>query len=317
MQYEPHLRRLSRAWRFAVYAGSHRWQSWHDGPPASLRATTQSADDMNKGARPSRSVVSRALRAVQNRVRRLAVGALTAPRRLQVPGSALSFHVHSAIENRRVSDVQETWTIAWMRAVPPGSVVYDVGANIGIDSLIAAERDDRSVRVVAIEPFPANFASLVKNMVHNGLQDRVIPVPFGLGRSTGLVRYNWANAQPGGALHSFGEIVRPRTGEVVTPVAHHHCVCYRLDDLVKLPNLPFPTHIKIDVDGGELDVLAGAPEVLRDTRCRAIQVEVIDTDAACTRSRDVIGLLEAAGFSLMAEYRHKLPRVRDLQFARK
>ena len=272
---------------------------------------------MNEGARSIGAIVGKALRAVQNRVRRLAVGALTAPRKLQVAGSTLAFHVHSAIESHRVSDVQEAWTIAWMRAVPPGSVVYDVGANIGIDSLIAAEREDRSVRVVAIEPFPANFASLVKNMVHNGLQDRVIPVPFGLGRTTGLVRYNWASAQPGGALHSFGAIVKPRTGQVVAPVAHHHCVCYRLDDLVKLPDLPFPTHIKIDVDGSELEVLAGAHEVLRDARCQALQIEVIDADDARPRSREVIGLLEGAGFSLVGEYAHALARVRDLQFARK
>jgi FkbM family methyltransferase len=260
--------------------------------------------------------LGRVLQAVQNRVRRFAIGALTAPRRLEIAGSTLAFHVHSAIESHRISNVQETWTIEWMRAVPPGSVVYDVGANIGIDSLIAAERRDRAVRVVAIEPFPANFASLVKNIVLNGLEDRVIALPLGLGRATGLARYNWANAQPGGALHSFGDIVRPRTGERVAPLAHHDCLCYRLDDLVRLPDLPFPTHVKIDVDGSELDVLAGAEDVLRDARCRALQVEVVDADDARTRSRQVIGILQAAGFSQTAEYRHNFPRVRDLQFAR-
>jgi FkbM family methyltransferase len=272
---------------------------------------------MNEGARRTGAIFGRALRAVQNRFRRIAVGALTSPRRLQVPGSKLAFHVHSAIESHRISEVEETWTIAWMRAVPPGSVVYDVGANIGIDSLIAAEGRDHAVRVVAIEPFPANFASLAKNIVLNSLEGRVIPLPFGLGRITGLVRYNWANTQPGGALHSFGDIVRPRTGEILAPVAHHQCICYRLDDLVKLPDLPFPTHIKIDVDGDELEVLAGAGQVLRDERCRALQVEVTDADDDRARSRDVIGMLQDAGFSVIAEYPHKFPRVRDLQFARR
>jgi FkbM family methyltransferase len=257
------------------------------------------------------------LRAVQNRFRRLAVGALTAPRRLQVPDTALAFHVHSAIEADRISSVEETWTIAWVRAVPPSSVVYDVGANIGIISLLAAEDQDRAIRVVAIEPFPANFASLVKNIVFNGLQEQVIALPFGLGRTTALARYNWANFQAGGALHSFGDIVKPRTGEIVSPLAHHQCLCYRLDDLVKLPDLPFPTHIKIDVDGSELEVLAGAEEVLRDERCRGLQVEVVDANDERARSQHVIGLLEAAGFSLTGEYGHKFPRVRDLQFARK
>jgi FkbM family methyltransferase len=174
---------------------------------------------MNEHARRTGATVGTALRGIQNRIRRLAVGALTAPRRLQVPDSALAFHVHSAIESHRISNVEETWTIAWMRALPPGAVVYDVGANIGVDALIAAERRDRAVNVVAIEPFPANFASLVKNIVLNNLQEQVIPLPFGLGRATGLARYNWASAQPGGALHSFGDIVKPRTGEVVAPLA--------------------------------------------------------------------------------------------------
>jgi FkbM family methyltransferase len=271
---------------------------------------------MNNDARRTGAAV-RALRAVQNRVRRLALRALTAPRRLRVPGSTLAFHVHSATESHRISDVQETWTIEWMRAAPPGSVVYDVGANIGVDSLVAAEGHDRAVRVVAIEPFPANFASLVKNIVLNGLQERVIPLPLGLGRTTGLVRYNWASSQPGAALHSFGDIVKPRTGEIITPLAHHQCICYRLDDLVKLPDLPFPTHMKIDVDGSELDVLAGAEDVLRDQRCRTLQVEVVDADDDRARSQSVIRLLDAAGFSLIAEYGHKFPRVRDLQFARR
>jgi hypothetical protein len=123
--------------------------------------------------------------------------------------------------------------------------------------------------------------------------------------------------QPGGALHSFGDIIKPRSGKIMAPVAHHQCICYRLDDLVKFPDLPFPSHIKIDVDGGELDVLAGAPDVLRDERCRALQVEVLDADAERTRRRDVVGLLEAAGFTMVADHGHKFPRVRDLQFIRK
>jgi D-serine deaminase-like pyridoxal phosphate-dependent protein len=130
------------------------------------------------------------------------------------------------------------------------------------------------------------------------------------------VPLQWADAEPGAALHSFGVMVRPRTSEAISPVAHHQCVCYRLDDLVGIPGLPFPSHIKIDVDGGELEVLAGAPAVLRDPRCIGLQVEVVDFDEERSRSREVIRLLEEAGFQLAAEHPHALPRVRDLQFVR-
>lgn len=50
-----------------------------------------------------------------------------------------------------------------MRKIPDQTVLYDIGANIGITALIAAEDAKRNVRVVAIEPFPQNYGSLVKN----------------------------------------------------------------------------------------------------------------------------------------------------------
>jgi FkbM family methyltransferase len=256
-------------------------------------------------------------RLIRHVARHVAYDRLTAPRRVGIDGSSLRFHVHSWTEEYRIRNVHETWTIAWMRKLPQGSVVYDVGANIGVGSLIAAEDVARAVKVVAIEPFPVNFASLVKNVVLNGLQDRVTALPVGLGRTSGLFAFNWSGSRPGAALHSFGQIVRPRTSEVAAPVAHHHCMCYRLDDLVRFPGMPFPTHLKIDVDGGELDVLAGAEEVLRDSRCRGLQIEVIDTDDdKRERSRGVVELLGGFGYSLAGEFPHAFPRVRDLQFAR-
>ena len=250
----------------------------------------------------------------RNRVRRFVVGHLTAPRPLAVPSSKLRFHVHSAIEAMRVGGIREPWTVAWLQGLPPGTCLYDIGANIGITALLAAERADRSVRVVAIEPFPANFASLVKNIVLNGLGDEVTPLAVGIGPETGIKSYNWANAEAGGALHSFGDIVRPRTGERVEPVSRHGVLCYRLDDLVALPGLRFPTHFKIDVDGGELEVLAGAERTLADPRCQALQIEV--NERGDDRRRLVCDVMARAGLSFTAEHAHGYPGIWDMQFAR-
>ena len=250
----------------------------------------------------------------RNCVRRVVVGYLTAPRPLAVPGSKLRFHVHSATEAMRVGSVREPWTVEWLQGLPSGACLYDIGANIGITALLAAERADRSVRVVAIEPFPANFASLVKNIVLNGFGDEVTALAFGIGRETGIRGYNWANAEAGGALHSFGDIVRPRTGARVEAVSRHGAMCYRLDDLVALPGLRFPTHFKIDVDGGELEVLAGAGRTLADPRCLALQIEVNERDD--DRRRLVGGVMARAGMSLTAEQAHGYPGIWDLQFSR-
>jgi FkbM family methyltransferase len=163
--------------------------------------------------------------------------------------------------------------VDWLRALPAGARLFDIGANIGITALLAAERIDRSVDVVAVEPFPANYASLVKNISLNGFEDKIIAMPVGVGSKTEISQYNWASAEAGAALHSFGVMIRPRTGQTIAAVSYHRCLCYRLDDLVRIPGLGFPSHLKIDVDGSELDVLAGAESVLADPRCVGVQIE--------------------------------------------
>jgi FkbM family methyltransferase len=242
---------------------------------------------------------------------------LTAPRPLRIDGSNLRLHVHSVTEDARIRKFKEPWTIAWLRRLPSDAVLYDVGANIGITALVAAESVE-GVKVVAFEPFPANFASLVKNIQANGLGTRVAPLAIGLGHETAVRLFNWVSSEPGGSLHSFGEIVQLSHTERIAPIGSHYCLCYRLDDLVRLPGLPFPSHMKIDVDGGELDVLAGAATVVADPKCQGLQVEVVDPDASRQRSREVTTTLSSAGLSLVAEFAHgeSYPRVLDLQFER-
>jgi hypothetical protein len=95
-------------------------------------------------------------------------------------------------------------------------------------------------------------------------------------------------------------------------------MCLRLDDLVQWHGLPFPSHLKIDVDGGELEVLDGARAVLADPRCRGVQVEVVDQDDTHDRSRSVVSALTRAGLREAARFTRKpaFPQVTDLQFVR-
>jgi FkbM family methyltransferase len=260
--------------------------------------------------------VATLIRSLNTEKREEVVAMATAPKYLQVNGSALRFHIHSAVEEGRIMRFKEPWTIDWLRNIPPGSVLYDVGANIGVTALIAAEGASRNVQVVAIEPFPANFASLVKNIQLNNLSDQVMALPFGLNSRTAVVPLRWAAAQVGTSRHSFGTIVNPKGPQELASVASHHCVGYRLDDLVALPGLPFPTHIKIDVDGSELDVLSGAHTVLRDRRCRAVQIEVSEpgaSHASACRTK-VVEQMISFGYVLKAEHPHRVVNIRDIQF---
>jgi FkbM family methyltransferase len=173
---------------------------------------------------------------------------------------------------------KEPWTVAWLeRNARPGGVLYDVGANVGGYSLIAAAL---GMRVVAFEPGYANYAALCDNVVLNERTAEIIPLPTVLADHTGLDVFGYRDVAAGVAEHRLGG------AGTTLPV-----LTYRLDDLVDQLDLPAATLLKLDVDGAEEAVLAGAPQVLAGTGLRSVLVEV-ERD----RSAEVVRLIEAAGF---------------------
>jgi FkbM family methyltransferase len=149
----------------------------------------------------------------------------------------------------------------------PGDVVYDVGANVGFFTVLAAHLVGRTGRVVAFEPLPANVAALRHNVELNRFDNVTIveaAVAAAAG-SAGLVlagEPTWAKLAP-----STGEPERPTTGgQPVAAGAPTPAVSVRLvsvDDLLASGALPPPTLVKIDVEGAELEVVAGMRATLR------------------------------------------------------
>ena len=232
--------------------------------------------------------------------------------------SGLSIFVRSRTEWARAAKVKETWTCEWIYSLPKGSVLWDVGANVGIMTLIAAACDNVEA-VVAIEPFSANYDAIVQNARMNGLSDKIIAIAGGLSDSTGFFPLNLENVTPGGALHSFGNIAKigeKRKGECV---GRQMCAAYRMDDLVELEGIPFPTHIKVDVDGFEERLLDGASRVLQDRRVKGAQIETMDPTAAEARKKNAVTkLMTGFGFRLARECVHSSSKLHavDLQFVR-
>jgi FkbM family methyltransferase len=169
-------------------------------------------------------------------------------------------------ETRARSVSKEPKTVAWIEKHGGGNaVLYDVGANIGAYSLIAAAR---GAQVVAFEPAHQNIYKLHENILLNKLSENIIVAPLVLAAHSATVRS--VIKQGGfGASHSFSALERP-------PDAEHSqaFLAIGLDDCIQAFSLPIPTMLKIDVDGAEGEVLEGAPKLLASKKLKTILIEV-------------------------------------------
>lgn len=166
---------------------------------------------------------------------------------------------------------KEPITIDWIAGFGPGEVLVDVGANVGMYTVWAAKT--RGTRVFAFEPEAQNYALLNRNIALNNLGERVKAYCLALSDQAGYSELHLSSLQIGGSCHSLGERVDFKH-QPMNPVFSQGCVAARLDDLVAAGVVPPPDHIKIDVDGFEPKVIAGAARVLREHKVRTLLIEV-------------------------------------------
>ena len=194
------------------------------------------------------------------------------PRRLDYERAEIFLRVATKSESFRLrACAKEPFTVEWIESnVKAGEVFYDIGANVGVYSLVAAKKPGGAARVFSFEAGYASVASLAANIVLNGVEADVTPMPVALSDRTAMNVFSLRDVEPGAARHALGA-GDPEDGPAVfrQPV-----MMFRLDDLVEWLQLPTPHHIKLDVDGGELAVLEGASRTLRSPSLRSVLVEV-------------------------------------------
>lgn len=153
----------------------------------------------------------------------------------------------------------ETRTVR--RHLRPGMCVVDVGANVGYFTLLAARRVGPTGRVVAVEPSPVAADRLEAAVRENGIA-QVRLVRCGLGRAAGeAVLYD-----PLPDNHTPTMLGDPGTPGRTVPIR-------TLDELAAAEGLGRIDLLKVDVEGYEPEVFAGAAGLLADGRVRAILCE--------------------------------------------
>lgn len=175
---------------------------------------------------------------------------------------------------------RETAVYAAARALlNPGDIVVDAGANIGAFSVPAGRLIGSTGRLIAIEMMPRTAQRLRDNLARNAIAAEVVETA--LAATSGQTVQAALDLDKGGqaTLALAHTLDRPQMVSVATRT---------LDDV--LADVGEIALIKIDIEGAELDAIAGAAATL--DRTRAIIFEQLDGNTALSLR------LEAAGFTV-------------------
>nr|UYH37519.1 amino acid adenylation domain-containing protein [Myxococcaceae bacterium MCy9487] len=201
-----------------------------------------------------------------------------------------------------------------------GDCVFDVGANIGLFTLFAAQQA-RDIRVFAFEPIPRIFDKLRMNLALHGVE--AVPIEAGLSREQGRATFTYyphvsivsgrfadegeERAVVAAYLHgqqSTSPGTSPDEARLVEELLTSRlrgeqvdCQLRTVSDVMREHAVERIDLLKVDVEKSEADVLAGiAPEDW--PRIRQVVVEVHDKDG---RLEELTRLLKQQGFELIIE----------------
>jgi len=213
-------------------------------------------------------------------------------------GCTLNFTTPNMVNNFRADSfsTKEPETLEWIDSISEGSVVWDIGANVGLYSCYAAKQ--KKCTVFAFEPSIFNLELLARNIFNNSLVEKITIVPLPLSDEIRKSSLNMSSTELGGALSTFGQSYGHDGNELVK-VFEFSTIGLSMEDAVNRLNIPSPEYIKMDVDGIEHLILSGGSSIL--AQVKSILVEV--NDDYIEQEKSVKNYLTKAGLKLK-EKRH-------------
>jgi FkbM family methyltransferase len=174
------------------------------------------------------------------------------------------------------------------RLLPRGGTFVDVGANQGFFTILASRVAGESGHVLAFEPAPSELGKLLSNLSLNRCRN-VVAKQVALGAQAGTADFFLYGGHQGSwsGLRKGAEDVKVQARMIQVPV-----------DTLDSYGLTRLDMMKIDVEGGELNVLRGAAETIK--RCRPhvlCEVEPRRTKQWGYDAREILRELESTGYA--------------------
>jgi FkbM family methyltransferase len=168
------------------------------------------------------------------------------------------------------------------------TIFWDIGGCVGNFSIYAGHTGSK---VLIFEPDGLIYSSLLTNIFKSSLEN-ISVFPIALGSKTQFNKFNMRNFEIANAYNSVGNLQGP-TGAIFIPEFTQNICEFKASTLIFDYNFEIPTHIKIDVDGNELEVLLGFQNYLCDLKIESIFIEL---DFQNSKSVECDVLLSKFGF---------------------
>lgn len=196
-----------------------------------------------------------------------------------------------ALERAKSLFSKEPDTIEWIKSFGKDEVLYDIGANVGAFSIYAAVT--KAMKVYAFEPAFYNYYLLNRNICLNKL-DNVLAFNIAFSNANHIDMLYMKTTLDGDSNTNVGTPQDCKKVKFV-PEYSQPIICYTLDSFMRKNKPNFPSHIKIDVDGLEPEIIAGATTTINDKRLKSILVEVNEAD---TKNVEMVEMIKKAGFRI-------------------
>lgn len=197
---------------------------------------------------------------------------------------------------------EREWLLSELKA---GDVFYDIGANIGYFTILAAERCGSSGKVIAFEPVKSTFDQLTENVLLNPHLRNVQLMNLAVSDKEGEENI-YVPDKGKDAWNSIA--VKPESGEYKTEVIRTIVP----DKLFADKSLPAPSIIKLDVEGWELHALRGMQTILsKSSPVLLIEFTAMNLEAAGTSGSALAEFLHRLNYSLF-EYEPRFKRLNEV-----
>jgi FkbM family methyltransferase len=175
--------------------------------------------------------------------------------------------------------------------IKSGDTVIDIGAHIGLMSVILGKLVGEKGEVYSFEPTPYTFSLLNKMIGLNKLQAVVKPVNKAVSDTSGFVEFSADTMDVSNSIVSYEHNSEYKKIKVPT---------ISIDEFVKENKMQKLDFIKIDAEGVELDVLKGAKETLQKFRAKMIlALHPLPIKAKGDSLEEIYDFLQQAGYKVI------------------